>query len=176
MTSKAAIISISSALTRYNRLRRQVYVKRIVAMADFSTVSTPMSLRFNVILLDWTVCVSLATGSCVSRIVHVQEITALLDVVGSAKKNVDFFEGDFSSLWDEEPDEDCEEDVYASEKPERVARGSQISSRAYFVHFGELKNLQSFFVEEYWEELLEDHVGDVLHLTGHADCLCSDVH
>jgi hypothetical protein len=78
-----------------------------MSMTDVTAMPTTMSLRVNVILLDRTAGVSLTTRGCVSGIVHVQEIAAFLDVIRSTKKDVDFFEGDFSCLWDEEPDEDC---------------------------------------------------------------------
>lgn len=56
---------------------------------------------------------------------------------------------------DEEPDECSQHEIYGGEEPEGV---------------------EAFALEEGREELLEDGVGHVLHLRGHADGLGADVH
>jgi hypothetical protein len=58
----------------------------------------------------------------VTRIVDMEEITSLLDVVGTAEENVHLFERDSSGLRDKEEDEERETDVDASEEVEGITR------------------------------------------------------
>lgn len=64
---------------------------------------------------------SIVTFHCTPRIIDMQQITALLNMIWATEQDVDLFEWDFARFRDEEPDEDCEADVYAREEPECVA-------------------------------------------------------
>lgn len=46
---------------------------------------------------------------------------ALLDVIGTTKQNVNFFERYLLGFWDQEPDEGCKEDVDREEEEECFA-------------------------------------------------------
>jgi len=72
-----------------------------------------------------------------------QDLSTLLNMILATKQDVDFLKRDLARFGDEEPDEDAETDVDAAEEPEGV---------------------EALSLEEYGEELLEDHVGYVLHL------------
>ena len=91
----------------------------------------------------------------VMRIFHTEQIASLGDVVAASEQSVDFLQTDLFGLGDHEPDEDGEQEVDAREHVEGV---------------------EAALVEEGGEELLDDRVGDVLGLRGHADGLGAHVH
>ncbi len=76
-------------------------------------------------------------------------------MISSAEKDVDLFQRDLFRFRDEEEHEETEEDIHGEEKEEGV---------------------EALVFEEGGEELLEDRVGYVLHLRGHAHGLGAHVH
>lgn len=107
-------------------------------------------------------------------IFDVQQVATLFDVVATTEQHVHFFQGDFLRLRDEEPDEEGEENVDASEEVECVAGRVLVGLRLW--EWGWRGDLQAAVVEEGWEELLQDGVCDVLHLRTHAHGLRTYVH
>lgn len=89
------------------------------------------------------------------RDIHSEHIPALGRVARAAKQNINLLERHLLRFGDEEVDVGPEDDVHAHEEEEA---------------------LEARAGEELGEELLEDGVGDVLHLGAHADGLGADVH
>lgn len=98
---------------------------------------------------------AVSTNLSMVRILDSKQITTLLDVVISAEQSVDLLEHDLAGLRDAEVDEHSQQEVDAGEHVEGV---------------------EAALVQEGGEELLDDGVGDVLGLRGHADGLGADVH
>lgn len=90
-------------------------------------------------------------GSDVGILAH---HSTALDVACSAEELVHLLERDALRLGDEEDD---------------VADEQAVDTREH------VEGVEAAVLEEEWEELLDDGVGDVLRLPGHADTLCADV-
>lgn len=106
------------------------------------------------------------------RILDMQQIASLLSMIGAAEEHIDFLERHTFGLWDEEPDKDGEEDIGSHEEEERFP----IAKLAPFPPISGKNDLQSTIRIKRREELVEDALGDVLHLRAHSHGLRSDVH
>lgn len=87
-------------------------------------------------------------------VVDTHDLASLLDVVGAAKEHINLLQRNLLRLGDEEVHEHAQDHVHSHEEEEA---------------------LEALVGEEGGEELLENGVGDVLHLRAHADGLGADV-
>lgn len=84
-----------------------------------------------------------------------EHLGALIDVVRATEKDVDLLKWYLLRLRDEEVDENGEDEVDRHEEEQALEPGVG---------------------QEGGEELLEDSVGDILHLGAHSDGLSANVH
>ena len=82
-------------------------------------------------------------------------LSPLIHMVSTAEENVNLLQRNLLRLGDEEPDKHNQQEVGCHE---------------------EVKTFQALVLQECREELLKDGIGDVLHLTAHANCLSTNIH
>lgn len=103
-------------------------------------------------------------------------LEAFLDMIGATKYGVNLFERALLCLWDAEVHERREDQV---DTAVRVWHGQTwhgalvLASPDSPEH---VKGVEADLVEEQRKDLVDDGVGDVLHLRGHAHGLPTDVH
>lgn len=90
-----------------------------------------------------------------SRILDPQKITTLFNMITASKQRINLLETNLFRLGDKEPHKGSEQEVDARKH---------------------VKGVEAAVLEKGGEELLDDAVGDVLGLRGHADGLGADVH
>jgi hypothetical protein len=94
-------------------------------------------------------------NTCMSHIPNLQYIAPLLHMITPPKQNINLLQTDLLRLGNKEINKTRQQEIDAREHVESV---------------------EAAVVEEDGEELLDDCVGDILRLGGHADGLGADVH
>jgi hypothetical protein len=97
---------------------KKQYTQHSLLISDLSTVGTLIFRHNNGIQVSGYVSYIIDSYISVMSILHMKEISSLLDVIGATEKDIDFFERYLLCLRNKEVNEECQADIDGEEEEE----------------------------------------------------------